>query len=222
MVYLGLDPGANGGVVVLNHSGTVVHLYLTHGDSPVDLVNLLEQVSVPARACLERVWTTGPGHRGDFAFGRSFGHLEAALAAARIPCELVLPKKWQAEFGISYPPGTSSSAKKTLTKATAQLLFPGTAITHATADALLLAEYCRRVNWRLYGENEEAGAPSSQAQRPGRPQGRATRQGAQGHASQVPASAAAPGHGTGPAHEAGRPLRVDRRRARGHEQRARG
>jgi hypothetical protein len=36
--------------------------------------------------------------------------------------------------------------KKQRNKAKAEELFPGQRITHATADALLIAEYCRRIH----------------------------------------------------------------------------
>jgi hypothetical protein len=39
----------------------------------------------------------------------------------------------------------ASRAKKALHKERAQALFPGVRVTHALADALLLAEYARRL-----------------------------------------------------------------------------
>jgi replicative DNA helicase len=53
-------------------------------------------------AALEHVWST-PGQGGAFKFGKSVGHLEMALTAARIPFDKVLPKAWQRALGVAYP-----------------------------------------------------------------------------------------------------------------------
>lgn len=81
-----------------------------------------------------------------FKFGQSYGGLRMALTAARIPWEPCTPAKWQR--GLTIPQKTKQEtprAWKNRLKATAQRLFPGAHVTLATADAILIAEYCRRV-----------------------------------------------------------------------------
>jgi hypothetical protein len=68
-----------------------------------------------------------------------------ALIASGVPFEAVTPGKWQKEFGLLAKKGETKTAKKNRHKARAQELFPDLKITHATADALLIAEYGRRV-----------------------------------------------------------------------------
>jgi Holliday junction resolvasome RuvABC endonuclease subunit len=79
-----------------------------------------------------------------FTFGRSFGFLLGCLAVHRIPFVLVTPQKWQKAMGCM------SGGDKNKTKAKAQQLYPGERITHATADALLLATYCRQHHHELF------------------------------------------------------------------------
>ena len=55
------------------------------------------------------------------------------------PFEEVAPQVWQKVLGCL------SRGDKNVTKAKAQQLFPAIKVTHAIADALLLAEYARRV-----------------------------------------------------------------------------
>ena len=74
-----------------------------------------------------------------FTFGRSYGFLRGLLAANGIKREDVTPQKWQAELGCR------SKGDKNVTKAKAQELWPNEKITHANADAMLIAEYARRM-----------------------------------------------------------------------------
>lgn len=74
-----------------------------------------------------------------FKFGQNYGSLLMLLTCFKIPYEKVSPVKWQRALGCL------SGGDKNVTKAKAQELFPGLKITHAIADALLIAEYGRRV-----------------------------------------------------------------------------
>lgn len=99
-------------------------------------------------AVLEQVGGyVGQGQPGSamFSFGAAYGHMEMALAAAGIPYETVQPARWQKGLKI---PGRKKDEGKTAwknrLKARAQMLFPRVKVTLAVADALLIAEYCRR------------------------------------------------------------------------------
>lgn len=73
-----------------------------------------------------------------FTFGFGAGVLYGVLSSCRIPYEEVSPIKWQTLLGCR------TGGDKNISKAKAQSLFPSVKITHAVADALLLAEYMRR------------------------------------------------------------------------------
>lgn len=78
------------------------------------------------------------GSVASFKLGMSFGVLRGTFAAHRIRREFVLPRTWQTYMGCL------SRGDKKITKSRAQELFPNIKVTHAIADALLLAEYARR------------------------------------------------------------------------------
>lgn len=154
VVYVGIDPGRGGGLAFIS-GGNVVAEKMPATDR--DLLDLLDGWAVRVNrggaraitAMLEHVWSMpGQGHGGAFAFGKNVGAINMALIAAGIPYDLVIPRKWQAELGVRYRPNSSDTEKKNVSKRRAQQLFPHVEVTHAIADALLLAEFCRRSHGR--------------------------------------------------------------------------
>lgn len=149
MRYLGIDPGKSGGLAIISDEGVglgvrVVTACKMPTTNPELLTKLRElKGAAPLTAVLEYVRSRpGMSSVATFTFGRGLGAIEMALAALRIPYEDVTPQKWQTALGCM------SHGDKNITKARAMKLFPNYnrkfCITHATADALLLAEYCRR------------------------------------------------------------------------------
>ena len=162
MRFFGLDPGANGGLAVLDNLGIVYHagkmpdterelLDLLLDTSDGDFVNLREKHN---RAVLEKVHSSPQmGVVSAFTFGKGYGALRMALVAAGIPFDEVSPVKWQGAMGVLQPriPGVKraqGSKDKNISKRRASEIFPGVKVTHAIADALLLAEYARRLEVR--------------------------------------------------------------------------
>ena len=142
---IGIDPGASGGIAFIPDNNSAKAWAVKMPETLADLWDLLvEQVSEDPdhrtlHACLEKVHSMpGQGVASSFKFGQGFGHLEMALTAARIPFTYVNPQKWQKELGCL------TGGDKNISKARAQQLFPHIKVTHAIADSLLLAEYCRR------------------------------------------------------------------------------
>ena len=151
MIFIGLDPGANGGIAALCGRGHIIDAEKIPA-TDLDLLRLVFRMtpggyrcpqcgdSGETHACLEKVSASPQmGVTSAFTFGRGFGKLLMALAAARIPYDLIRPQDWQAVMGCL------TRGDKNVSKQRAQALFPSyPKITHAIADALLLAEYCRR------------------------------------------------------------------------------
>jgi Holliday junction resolvasome RuvABC endonuclease subunit len=79
------------------------------------------------------------GVSSTFKFGTSYGFLRGVLVALEVPFEAVTPAKWQRSMSCL------TKGDKNVTKARAQELFPEVKVTHAIADALLIAEYGRRI-----------------------------------------------------------------------------
>ncbi|MCQ9208866.1 MAG: hypothetical protein NG712_05760, partial [Omnitrophica bacterium] len=78
------------------------------------------------------------GVRSAFTFGKNMGWWEGVLVALQIPFQRVYPLKWQTFMSCR------TGGNKNISKARAQELFPKIKVTHAIADALLIAEYGRR------------------------------------------------------------------------------
>lgn len=143
----GVDPGKGGAVVALADGRiTFCKNAGTEHDTARFILGLMEaNWGCDAFAMIERV-SAHPkeGVHSVFEFGRSYGFLRGCLVAAGVPFEEVTPAVWQRAVGILKVGGESGTEKKNRHKACAQQLFPGITVTHATADALLIAEYCRR------------------------------------------------------------------------------
>jgi hypothetical protein len=154
---IGIDPGVTGGIAWITDGKPCVEKM---PDTLQDLWELIRDIRGPlhwtpepeCKAYIEQVHvapsfaksadgkenTHRMGARSAFTFGRGYGNLEMALVAAGIPFERVLPRKWQAALGCL------TKGDKNVSKRRAQELYPQLKITHATADALLIATYGTR------------------------------------------------------------------------------
>lgn len=140
MIYLGIDPGVSGGLAVLNDSAQILRIapmpktardvfdWLSDVQHEIEIVAALEKVSSSPQM----------GVVSAFTFGKGVGGLKMALAALRIPYLEVRPQEWQSALNCL------TKGDKNVSKARAQGLFPSVPCTHATADALLIAEWLRR------------------------------------------------------------------------------
>jgi len=139
-VYLGVDPGASGALALVDVDGRYVE-HMKLAETEHDVAGWLRGWAWAVRfACLERVSAMPrQGVASSFKFGSSAGFCRGLLVAYDIPHELVSPAVWQGGMKCR------SGGDKNKTKAAAQALWSGQVkVTHAIADALLLAEYCRR------------------------------------------------------------------------------
>lgn len=151
-IFIGVDPGASGGMASISDTvgatampGTDADIWAWFSNADFAPYNTGRPA---AFAVIEKV----QGYAGSptvgsamFKFGASYGGLRMALTAAGIPFEEATPQVWQR--GLKIPQRTKAESKtawKNRLKAAAQRLFPGIKVTLATADALLIAEYCRR------------------------------------------------------------------------------
>ena len=142
--FIGVDPGGSGGVALISEARAEAHSL-----KDVDLYWLsgyLEDLGGrESFAVIELVHAMpGNGCVSMFNFGVSFGALEAFLIASGIPYVRATPQRWQKGFGLYRKADETKTSKKNRHKSLAQELFPDLKITHATADALLIAEYARR------------------------------------------------------------------------------
>ena len=142
MAIIGIDPGKSGAIALLRDRHTPETFKLTGTEA--DIAEFLEHCkSERCFAYIEKVNAMPKqGVSSTFKFGMSYGFLRGLLIAMKIPFEEVLPRRWQQYLGCL------SKGDKNVTKAKAQQLFPEIKIIHAIADALLIAEYGRRIRGR--------------------------------------------------------------------------
>lgn len=166
MRFIGCDPGASGGIAVIGES--IVTQAWSMPDTPKDLLLLLQELrDGDPTAFVEKVHA-GPkmASSAAFKFGRNCGLLEMALLAAHIRIEYITPQRWQKELGLIVKGrgfGQGDTEKKNRNKAKAQEIFPSIKITHAIADALLIAHY----GWRLCSMSLRLGADAeSESKKP--------------------------------------------------------
>jgi len=145
MRFIGIDPGKSGGIAVITEND---YLATKMPDTLMGVLSHIEAIKTAAEtrgekvfAILERVASSPQqGVCSAFTFGQGYGALQMALLAARIPFDRVTPQQWQ-KFMRCLTKGN-----KNVSKARAEELFPKLKITHAIADALLIAEYARRTH----------------------------------------------------------------------------
>ena len=147
MIYIGIDPGKNGGIAKIN---TDTGFVKTVTFSEESLISELEGYFMfdksPLRCVLEKVNAMpGQGVVSMFNFGQNYGFIQGVLKAYGIPYELVTPQKWKKEFSCTSDKNTSIEVCKRL--------FPNVNLKatdrcrkdhDGMAEALLIAEYGRR------------------------------------------------------------------------------
>lgn len=139
-LFLGHDPGLLGAMVVLTRKGEMVS-FIKGDATDQDLSDWIGQYSKRIRlAVSEKVGAMpGNGSASMFKFGFTTGLIRGMLAAHGLRRETATPQVWQKEMKCM------SGGDKKVTRTRAQELFPRQKVTHQIADALLIAEYCRRV-----------------------------------------------------------------------------
>jgi len=139
--YLGIDPGYSGAMAIVNEEG-IATASIKLSETETDLYDWLKyriKEHGIRFAYLEKVHSMPrQGVSSSFKFGKSFGFCIGLITAMCVSWDFVSPQKWQKELGCL------TKGDKNVTKKLAQRLWPDMKITHAIADALLIAEYTRR------------------------------------------------------------------------------
>jgi hypothetical protein len=148
--FMGIDPGMSGGLVCIQEDGEVDAIGMPATEK--DIWSWFDCNDVGCGDTFAMIEKVGGFIKGNprtgssmFKFGLSVGFLRGCLTAAAIPFEEVPPQRWQKALGVK-PRGANETPThwKNRLKARAQQLFPEAKVTLYTADAFLIAEYCRR------------------------------------------------------------------------------
>jgi hypothetical protein len=162
MIYIGADPGKGGAIAWCGERAIMQVANMPETDSELwrfirATVLGLYELDMPTphcRAIIERVSAGGTrtgegkarmGVTSAFTFGQQVGRLHMAFTAAGIPYDIATPQRWQGALGCL------TKGDKHVSKRRAEQLFPSVKVTLKNADALLIAEYCRRVFSREAG-----------------------------------------------------------------------
>ena len=149
-LYIGIDPGKSGSIAFIKSDKdynkeliTTIRFNNTESDVAWAFRDVLEEhTKCTLFASIEKVNSMpGQGVSSTFKFGQWYGFARGLLYAYQIPFEFVTPSKWQKHLGCL------TKGDKNITKDKAQRLFPKEKIIHATADAILIAEYTRLVSF---------------------------------------------------------------------------
>jgi len=149
MVFIGIDPGKSGALAVVHstvNATRAVELYSFDEAKYREILEKYGKNRSVGGCVLERVGAMpGQGVTSMFSFGLNYGYIRGLLEAFEIPHELVLPRAWKREFGVTADKNTSVEV--------AQRLFPDVSLLRTErckkpddgfAEALLMAEYARR------------------------------------------------------------------------------
>lgn len=143
-MFVGIDPGATGGIALLSADHKLMAWAMPETER--DISDVFEAVRTEVLFAMIEIVHSMPeqGVSSSFSFGQNYGFLRGMLIAHKIPFGDVTPQKWQRALNIPSGKGKTKTQHKNDTKARAQEIFPERKMTHAIADASLIAEYVWR------------------------------------------------------------------------------
>lgn len=148
---IGIDPGVKGGMAYLWRDGRVKDVFSFTDKSEQEISDKLDDwfrstyPYFPA-VYLEKVNTRpGEGHMGAFTFGRVYGLLRGLVIGKGATLKDVYPAMWQSRMECMTAGNKNVSKNKAISLFTKDRWDAPQKITHANADALLIAEYGRRM-----------------------------------------------------------------------------
>ena len=152
-LIIGIDPGMTGAVAILPEDGhaEVMELFPSADGKRVVLPPYDFDLSGPIKVWIEDINAIPTfGSQTSFKMGRALGALETwADGLPHASIEYVKPAKWKKAFGLILDKESTGPEKKRISLECARRLFPGVDLhrvaDHNKAEALLIAEYGRRV-----------------------------------------------------------------------------
>ena len=162
MIIIGIDPGKNGGIVVINSSENITDSPMVEMHKCPRSVNEMSYIVRNARntawiqedkivVAIEKVWAFPTDARSAaFKFGVNYGMWLGIIGSLNLPFMEVLPKTWMSP----YDPVPKSKKerkeylKKTCTTMYKEMFLYNKNITYAVSDAALIALWCleRKMN----------------------------------------------------------------------------
>lgn len=151
MIYVGVDPGAKGGVSAIDENNEILFAVPMSRENLVDKMKQVDawrtEWNCGAIACVEKVGAMpGQGVTSMFSFGKSAGFIEGVLESFEIPYQLVPPQTWKKSFSLLHKDKKASIE-------TCKQLFPGVNLlptercrkeSDGISEAILMSLYAKR------------------------------------------------------------------------------
>lgn len=140
------DPGKGGGGAVMHSNGSIeLHSFKTESE----YINILNSL-VPGSydVVIEDVpvfVSITTSNASSFKLGYNFGFIVGMSRSLGFATHLVKPREWQRGLQGLNTKGLGYTDRKRMLKDNALRLYPDLKITHATADAVLIGDYWKRV-----------------------------------------------------------------------------
>ena len=162
-VWIGIDPGKSGGLAcIVEGEGIRAEPMPSTEFKIAQWIRMLTEDwnVLDIQSCrIEKIHAMpSQGVTSMFSFGQNYGFLRGCLFSSGVSFEEVTPRTWQKEFGIQPRDKKKKETKnqfKNRLLAKCQQLFPNYDLWKeprskgkqlAVCDAILIAEYCRRVS----------------------------------------------------------------------------
>ena len=148
MISIGIDPGVNGGVAIIDDKWKDKAIEAVKCPDTIkdmaDYLNVHCYDNIKTLCIIEKVHSfPGQGVRSVFTFGKNYGQWLGILASHDIPYKEVSPQTWMKHYGSM--PRDRGQRKRHL-KHLAQSLYPSIKVTLYNADAILLANYSKMLS----------------------------------------------------------------------------
>lgn len=145
--YLGIDPGKNGGLCIIQADGTPLE-WTRMPDGKARIIDFIVKVNAeyPRLVLVTELAQAMPkqGVTSCFRYGQHFGTFEDAAILLKIPYHEVRPTIWKKTFGLGSNKQDSSSVCRRIFPLV-DLIPQGCRVEHdGIAESLLIAEWARR------------------------------------------------------------------------------
>lgn len=149
-LYIGIDPGKNGGVCLLNNEGDYYRaLAFRCPDSDSMHKTLLEHMANfkvdfdNIYVAIEKVWAFPSDARSSaFKFGFNSGIWMGILYAMDLNIKEVIPREWMKFYDM---PKMDKKNRKKWLKELSEKLYPNIKVTYNVSDAILIANYLKEI-----------------------------------------------------------------------------
>jgi len=145
MIYVGIDPGAKGGLCIINKREKTFsfsfkkELYIKALN---DLIELYTKDDIVIG--LELVHSMkGNGVRSMFTFGENFGWIQGVLDTLELKYELIRPQEWKKHFGLIGSDKKQSCIKALELEPTLQCKGKRGGLQDGICDAYLITRYLK-------------------------------------------------------------------------------